>query len=592
MWERNIDNEKKKPSNKVTPIYQKPKILLIDLPDTDLDSVRSAGFNASAGTFGSPYKVKFEYAYQPVIQKAYLPNFTEQEIIIIDLTAPETIDSLESERVVSKGEYDWWAKGSRGKIDPRPMVMMWVRDAFDRILDHDGMFVIFAQPLLYQKLIWAKNLLGHITDDRGTQADNWSFLSILSRLEITSDHGEEIIVPNLDHQLFHFLRSALKDARYTATLKPTSAIKNNWAPIANSKFKECVVGGLLAPENSKGRILILPQISKDAKTIVTLLCEVLPELSPHLFPHIEGPRWVKRDEYELDSVLKYKTDKIEVQKMAKRELEDIDKKITEERDRLGFLHGIITNTSDDLVESVKSCLEFIGFEQVIDVDKEIQNQGTSSPKQEDLRVQDKSPTLLVEIKGSSGRPGEADTMQVVKYVPRRKKDWGRTDVHGVLIINHQHNVPALERDNRNVFTEQQIEDAQHNDVTILTTWDLFLLTRGMVKWKWNPKAIQELFYRRGRMPNIPAIYKPIGKIVKYWEKPGAVGVQISENKLNKGQRIGYVIPDGYLEEEVSSLQVENRDVEEAVPGQLAGIKTMYHKNLLRKGTIVCVVEEK
>jgi hypothetical protein len=169
------------------------------------------------------------------------------------------------------------------------------------------------------------------------------------------------------------------------------------------------------------------------------------------------------------------------------------------------------------------------------------------------------------------------------------KEWDRTDVRGVSIINHQRNVPALERDNRNVFTEQQIEDAQHNDLTILTTWDLFLLTRGMMKWKWNPKVIQELFYQSGRMPKIPTIYKPIGKIVKYWEKPGAVGVQISENKLHKGERIGYVTSGGYLEEEVLSLQVENQDVEEAVPGQLAGIKTKYSKRFLRKETIVCRV---
>ena len=592
MRERNVDNEKKKPSKKVTHIYQKPKILLIDLPDTDLDSVRSAGFNASSGTFGSPYKVKFEYDYQPIIHEAYLPNFTEQEIIIIDLTAPETIDSPESERVLYRGDYDWWAKGSRGKIDPRPMVMMRVRYAFDRILDHDGMFVIFAQPRLYQKLVWANNLPGYIPDDQGTQADNWSFLSILSHIEIKSDVGEEIIVPNQDHQLFRFLRNAIKDAMYTATFKPTPAMKNSWAPIVNGKFKECVVGGLLAPENSKGRILILPQISKDADTIVTLLREVLPELSPHLFPHMEGLRWVERDEYELDSVLKYKTDKVEVRERANRDLEDLDKKITEERDRLGFLHGIITNTGDDLVESVKSCLEFIGFEQVIDVDKQIQNQATSAPKQEDLQVHDKSPTLLLEIKGLSGLPHESDTLQVAKYIQRRMKEWNRTEVRGVSMINHQRNVPALERDNQNVFTAQQIEDTQHNGTTILTTWDLFLLTRGMMKWKWNPKAVQDLFYQSGRMPKIPTIYKPIGKIVNYWEKIGVVGVQISENKLHKGERIGYVTPEGYLEEEVSSLQVKNQDVEETIPGQLVGIKTRYPKNFLRKGTIVCVVKEK
>jgi len=573
MRKRDTDKEKEKLSENVTPKYQKPKILLIDLPDTVIDSVRSAGFNASAGTFGSPYKVKLGDGYLPVIPEYHLPNYTEQEVIIIDLTPPETIDNPKGEKVTSEGEKDWWAKCSRGEIDPRPRVMGGVKDKFDRILDHGGMFVIFAQPRLYQKLVWAaKSVIGFIADDQEIQADNWSFLSIVSPsyFGIQSDFGEEISVPDYNYQLFRFLRKTIRDTKYTATFKPTHRIEGSWIPILSNKFERCV-GGLLAPEDSKGRVLILPQISKDTKAIVTLLREVLPDISPHLFPHIEGARWVERDEYELDSVLKYKTDKIEVQKRAKRELADLDKKITEERDVFGFLHGIITNTGDDLVESVKSCLEFIGFKQVIDVDEEIQNKGTSASKQEDLQVHDKSPTLLLEIKGLSGLPHESDTLQVVKYIPR--------------------NVPALERDNQNVFTEQQIEDAQHNDVTILTTWDLFLLTRGMMKWKWNPEAIQELFYKRGRMPNIPAIYKPIGKIVEYWERSSAVGVQISENKLHKGERIGYVTSGGYLEEDVSSLQVENQDVEAAVPGQLAGIKTMYPKNVLRNGTIVYVVEE-
>jgi hypothetical protein len=583
------DKEKEKISKKFTLKYQKPKILLIDLPDTALDSLRSAGFNASAGTFGSPYKVELGDGYQPVIHKAYLPNYTEQEIIIIDLTPPETIDRPEGEKITSEGENDWWAKCSRGEIDPRPRVMSMVQNAFDRIFDHGGLFVIFAQPRLYQKFVWA-HVLGMLEVDREIHADNWSFLSILSYLKIESDVGEEISVPEYDSQLFRFLRKTVRDARYTAIFNPTPRIEKNWIPILSNKFERCV-GGLVKPKDSKGRVLILPQISKKSEAIVTLLREILPDISPHLFPHIEGSRWVERDEYELDSVLKYKAEKIEVRQRAKRELEELDKKISEERDKLGFLHGIITKTGTgtDLVEGVKSCLEFIGFEQVIDVDKQIREQDTKAPMQEDLQVHDKSPTLLIEIKGISGLPHEEDTMQVVKYIHRRMKEWNRVDVRGVSIINHQHNIPALERNNQNVFTEQQIGDAENHDIAILTTWDLFLLIRGMMKWGWNPKAIQELFYKSGRMSRLPTIYKPIGEIVEYWEKIGVVGVQISENKLHKGQRIGYVIPEGYLEEEVLSLQVENQDVEEVFPGQLAGIKTKYPKRFLRKGTTVCTI---
>lgn len=356
----------------------------------------------------------------------------------------------------------------------------------------------------------------------------------------------------------------------------------------SNKFERCV-GGLITPKDSKGRILILPQLSKKAEAIVTLLREVLPDVSPHLFPYLEGARWVERDEYELYSALKYKAEKIKIQQRTKRELEELDKKITEEREKLGFLHEIIAKTGSDLVIGVKLCLKFIGFKQILNVDEQIQSQSSSAQKQEDLQVHDISPTLLLEVKGLSGLPRESDTIQVIKYVSRRMKEWNRADVHGMSIINHQRSMPALERDNNNVFTVQQIDDAKNHNFTLLTTWDLFLLIKGMLKWGWNSKTIRELFYRSGRMSRIPTIYRPIGKVVKYWKKPGVVGVQISGNILHKNERIGYAIPEGYLEEEVLSLQVENQDVEEVVPGQLGGIKTIYPKELLRKGTIVCTV---
>ena len=592
MWKKDKNKEKKKSSKEVTLKYQKPKILLIDLPNTVFDNVRSAGFNVLTGTFGSPYKVKLGDDYQPVIGKLSLPNYTEQEIIFIDLTPPKMIDSPEGEKMTSEGEYDWWTKCSRGKIDPRPEVMFAVQPHFDRILKYGGFFIIFAQPRLLQKLVWAKIGYRGFEIHSESPADNWSFLSILSRnnLKIELDFGKEINVPGYDHPIFHFLRKNTADAEYTATFSPTSRIEKKWISILTNKFGKSVGGLIVLGEDSKGRILILPQISKKSEGILTLLREVLPDVSPHLFPHIEGTRWVERDEYELDSILKYKTEKIAVRQKLKLELEELDRKIVEERNKLGFLHGIITKTGPDLVISVKSCLELIGFKQIIDVDEEIREQDITGQRQEDLQVHDRSPTLLLEIKGLSRPPREQDTNQVIKYVSRRMKEWDRTDVRGVSIINHQRNIPALDRDNQNVFTKQQIKDAENNDITISTTWDLFLLIKGMMNWEWNFKAIQGLFYKSGRMSRIPTIYKPIGKIVNYWEKVGVVGVQLSKNTLHKGERVGYIISKGYLEEKVLSLQVENQDVEEAISGQLAGIKTMYSKSLLRKGTTVCTVK--
>jgi len=581
------DKEKEKTPKKFILKYEKPKVLLIDLPDEVLESTHSAGFNASGGTFGSPYKVELGDEYVPVIPKAHLPNYTEQEIIFVNLKPPETANGPLGSKTLSKGENDWWCKCNKGEIDPRSRVMFSAKSDFNRILENGGLFVIFAEPRLLQTQVFAKIEHGSLHVREHIWADNWSFLSVIGNLTINAEvPGREITVPDSDHILFQFLRNNIKDAKYTATFSPSSRFEKQWIPILHNKFGNCV-GGLIVPENSKGRILILPQISKKDDAVVTLLREVLPDLSPHLFPHIEGVRWVERDEYELVPVLNYKAGKVEVQLRAERELEELDERISKERSKLGFLHGILTKTDKELVVDVKSCLELIGFEKVIDVDEQIQKEDAKGPKQEDLQIHDKSPALLIEIKGISGLPHESDTIQVVKYVSRRMKEWKRTDVRGVAIINHQRNLPALERNNQNVFMQPQIEDAENHDIIILTSWDLFLLIRGMMKWGWAPNVIQELFYRSGRMPRYPSSYEPIGKIFSYWEKMDVVGVEITDNKLQRGDRIGYVLPRQYLEEEVLSLQVDNQDVEEAVAGQSVGIKTGYPKELLRKGTTVC-----
>lgn len=48
--------------------------------------------------------------------------------------------------------------------------------------------------------------------------------------------------------------------------------------------------------------------------------------SPHLFPHIEGDRWVERDDYEFESILEFKKQHTQIKEKSKKELEDLQKK--------------------------------------------------------------------------------------------------------------------------------------------------------------------------------------------------------------------------------------------------------------------------
>src|SRR2546422_4354960 len=100
--------------------YKRPKILLIDIDESAESAVARAGYNVSAGTFGTPYKVNRGSGYQPVIVEATLPNYTEQEIIVLDLDVGDRRGEPPAEKSVPLEELDWWAKSKSGVIEPRP----------------------------------------------------------------------------------------------------------------------------------------------------------------------------------------------------------------------------------------------------------------------------------------------------------------------------------------------------------------------------------------------------------------------------------------------------------------------------------------
>jgi hypothetical protein len=571
------------------PKYSKPKILLIDLPPTVAEELRKIGFNASWGTFGSPYRVERGDSYSPVIAKADLPNYSEQEVIIIDLSPPEEEDGPAGDKMTSNGEYDWWAKESAGKIDPRPRVMAHVREDFGRILNHGGLFVIFAAPRSEQDILLAKRdrYSNSLVDGEKIKADNWSFLSILNEENLVAefDSGYEITINDCEGSLLEFLRENLKNAHYIATVRPRyQSDEKSWKSLVLNKYGHSV-GRLFIPEDHKARILILPQLQKNTETIIKLVKQVLPEISPHLFPDMEGQKWVHRPEYEHLKVLEIISKKDKIKQEAENQAKELDTEILAESQKLDFLHGILTQTGEELVKSVKKALEFIGFAKVDEID-EIERRRL---KQEDLQIHKGNFVLLVEVKGLSGFPRQNDTLQVAKYIARRRKQLKHKEINGVSIINHQRNLPPLDRDQKNVFTDEQIDDAKSFDFTVLTTWDLFRLIRGMMKWGWDSRSIQRLFWTVGRMPCLPTIYEPIGKVRHYYDDIGVITVEISNAGLNIGQRIGYATESEFLEEDVISLELNNEKIEMAEPGQEIGLKTVYSKEQLRKNTPVYVL---
>ncbi len=583
------------------PKYLKPKILLVDLPGDGAAPLERDSFNVKCGTFGKPYAVEANDCFVPVIPNDELPNINEQEVVFVDLTKPAMDSHPRGEKTTSPGEPDVWAKCRSTSVDPRPFSMAEASDRLNRMVFNGGIMVVFGQPRVEREYVLASTRSGsgvvdehHMRIESTWKLDNWSFLELFSEkyMCIHSDSGEEIALgkemPNCDS----FFTKHLSGAAFRATFSPTHSFE---CLRHNLVFRRLfvsthngTVGGLILGDKPFGAVFLLPQVADKKACVYAMVTELLPDMFPRLFPESCSGRWVQEEVYEHPTVLALKKEKTSVIEAAKAELTRLDDRIGDERKRLSYLHGLLTEGDDELVDTVERSLKEIGFQKVINVDKALDG---ASNRQEDLQIHDASPILLVEVKGLAGQPKEDDTRQVGKYVLRRMREWNRTDVVGLCIVNHQRHIPPLLRDNANAFTAPQVQDAVDENTGLLTTWDLFRLIRGTQKWGWDGALIRGLLYTPGRISVIPLHYKNVGKVGSFYTQKCVVSVAVNAGcELKLGDTLGYCLPHGYFQETCNSLQVDKEKVKVATGGQKAGYVTSLARSDLPVGTEIFVCQ--
>ncbi len=80
----------------------------------------------------------------------------------------------------------------------------------------------------------------------------------------------------------------------------------------------------------------------------------------------------------------------------------------------------------------------------------------------------------------------------------------------------------------------------------------------------------------------------VGKITHYFDKIGVAVVEITDNTLKVGDKIKIKGHDKEFEQEVSSMQVEHQNVEQAAKGEAVGLKV---DQPVKEGDEVYKIEE-
>lgn len=428
--------------NESLPRFPKPKILAIDCSENISAALRAAGYNTTCGTFGTPYRVEASNeARRITLDTVRLPGLNEQEILLVDLAGADF--GAAPETPMPQGVDLMWQWAADGVITPRALAMDEYADAFRKVFEHAGMCVVFADERQVCGYFQAKTLGRSLYDERAeTERDNWGFLSELARARVSNEHGTEITFET--NALSRCIRRGAADAEFHCTFDiPVSQVEA-WLPLAKNKYGK-TVAGLYISGKEKRCLLLLPRMPAFHEIVVELLETFIAEWRPALFPHLEGAKWVHRPEYELPKITELKSEIAKTEDDAKQRVQALEANIEalqkENADRYTLLRG----TGADLVLAVIRSLNCLGFEKVLNIDEEEKKNGNQSLR-EDIQIHDRSPVLIVDVKGVNGKPDDDEARQAEKHATMRIREWKRFDVQPLTIINHERHLPPRERD--------------------------------------------------------------------------------------------------------------------------------------------------
>lgn len=553
-----------------------PKILLLDLPSSVTKVLSDAGLSVTEGSLGHPYKVKQGDDFVPLRANHHIPDLEEKDIIVANLAYLEPLDEPVGEEFRQPGQFEWWAHCSSGVVDPRPLFAKFSADSVKTVLTHGGVLIVFASSPPKQKyyVIRGGRTEGRVQDS--CDLTTWELLPIRWWLQAEFATGTHIKADETG-RIGSLLSRHTKGARYSCTLNNDSYSQNSswkWIPLATNKHGACVAGVAVSEPkpDQLSLIVILPQEMDHGPFLQELLLDVLPDLTPHLYPEVTASRWTRHAAYELPRVHELGAEIAKVKAEAEKRVQVLQTKIDAEREQYGYLHDLLRETGEPLVGAVQKTFHLMGFTNVVDADSEAEGK-PGGQKREDLRIEGSSPLLLIEIKGIGGMPSDAEALQVAKYLIPRMKELGTTDIQGLSVVNHQRNRAPLERDNKGVFRAEILTNAQEQHVGLLTTWDLFRLARSFLRHKWTHEHVRGVFYRRGRIEPIPGHYEPLGSIEHVFERPQAISIVLEHADLEVGDSVAFELQVEFEEQKVTSLQLEGNKVQRIEQGAAAGIKT-------------------
>lgn len=268
------------------------------------------------------------------------------------------------------------------------------------------------------------------------------------------------------------LEKYLPQSNYNFVFQVYRGEKSQDLPLLDNEAGECVA--FIRKMGSKA-VFFFPEIYDKAGLLLDLFNNVLPDVDfySEIFPNHGSFQWINDFSYiSLDERNKL----IDIDNEIKRHEETLlclkeEYERVHSKDENVKLRAMLKETGDDLVSAVKWFLEYIGFTNVVDPDKNV-HVDAGEVFEEDLNFEHNGVHFLLEVKGIGGTSTDAQCAQISKIALRRKKANPGNTYKAVYIVNHRRYKAPKEREVI-PFNDNQIEDAEMAQRGMTFTYELF-----------------------------------------------------------------------------------------------------------------------
>jgi hypothetical protein len=555
-------------------MIEKPQILTLNLDENANQKLKEHNFNIYQGSLGKLIETnnkKYKHKYC-LLNNDFPSNIHEYDVVIIDLNNVEKEPyreevNLRRENKTRNNSY-LLSEYPQTIFDPRGFASDLLVNGIKEIMKHDSLIVVIQaeNEVIDYKMVEENGDYPNVKGEKKFSIyefmPNFPFIKNKEGKEtevLVKNEGLNTLLSKYNSDFFYeliFYHPQVWDGDNKVNDK-------NFYPLVSNRDGEIIS---FASFHEKTGLFLFPALNNKSDFLIDFLENVAPDILPEVFPFSTKNLWINDEEYHLPNHSKLLNDKkllFEEWEFKNKQKED---EIVKNTEKYKFLHELLTETGNNLVIATIKFLEWLGFENVKDVDDDV-----IALKQEDIQIENKNGLLVIEVKGIGGTSKDSECSQVTKIKYRRAKERGSFDVFGLYIVNNQRHLPPIERKNP-PFTLEQIADAKNEERGLLTTYQLFNLYFIIKEGILTKDEARDSLYKYGLIDFISANYTMIDTVNEIFLEGFVSIIKLNNIEIKQGLEI-LIEKDGkYRKTTIKEIKVDDKSTSFISNGEV-GIKT-------------------